>query len=182
MPRKKLKRIRAAKDLPNIFVPPLKDNWLQNFFGNNNEITLELGCGKGEYAVFLAQMFPERNFLGVDVKLDRIFCGAQKARELKLTNVAFLKTHIRYLPEFFPAHSVAEIWLPFPDPFPKPCKHKKRLTSVYFLDIYRKFLQPQGIIHLKTDDEKLFQYTLEIIETKDLAIIKQIGIMEILGG
>jgi tRNA (guanine-N7-)-methyltransferase len=142
---------------------PLKGRWHEDFFHNDNTISLELGCGKGEYTVFLAQTYPHRNFIGIDIKGARLWRGCKTVQELKLKNVAFIRTRIQLINKFFEKGEVSEIWLTFPDPQPRMAKAKKRLTSPEFLARYRDILQKNGVIHLKTDDSGLFNYTLETI-------------------
>lgn len=141
----------------------LQGRWGADHFKNDHPITLELACGGGEYAVALARRFPQRNFIGVDIKGNRLWKGAKEALEAGLPNVAFLRTRIEVLPCFFAANEVAEIWITFPDPFPKDSKENRRLTSPNFLQRYRQFLQPGGLLHLKHDDPDFFQYTLRVI-------------------
>jgi tRNA (guanine-N7-)-methyltransferase len=133
----------------------LKGKWSKEFFKNDNPVILELGCGKGEYTVELAAMNPHINYIGVDIKGARLWKGAKEAKERGLANVGFLRTNIELIGQFFAENEVAEIWLTFPDPQMK--RVRKRLTSTTFLDRYRKFLKPGGIVHLKTDSN--FQYT-----------------------
>lgn len=162
MARKKLIRFAAIKTFQNVLEPPfdLKGKW-NTYFGNDHPITLELGCGKGEYSLGLGKLFPRRNFVGIDCKGERIWRGAQSALNGGLNNVAFAKIRIEYLLEYFGENEVSEIWIPFSDPFPKPSKSGKRLTSPRFLQLYRTILQPGGIIHVKTDHSGLFKFTLE---------------------
>jgi tRNA (guanine-N7-)-methyltransferase len=142
---------------------PFKGAWHTNFFHNNNPLTLELGCGKGEYTVNLAMNFPERNFIGLDIKGARIWKGCKMAEELGLKNVAFIRSRGEFLECFFNQNEVEEIWLTFPDPQPQSNRIQKRLTSPEFLERYKNILKPAGVIHLKTDNDKLFKYTLGII-------------------
>ncbi len=141
----------------------LKGRWTTGHFRNDHPITLELACGGGEYAVALARRFPERNFIGVDIKGNRLWKGAKEALDTQLHNVAFLRTRIEVLEHFFEKNEVAEIWITFPDPFPRSGKENRRLTSPNFLERYRRILQPGGLIHLKHDDPDFYQYTLNII-------------------
>ncbi|MFW6043697.1 MAG: tRNA (guanosine(46)-N7)-methyltransferase TrmB [Marinilabiliaceae bacterium] len=150
----------------------LKGNWRHGFFKNDNPLVLELGCGKGEYAVGLGRMFPEKNFLGVDIKGNRMHRGATDALNEGLKNVGFLRTHIEMIASFFAPGEVDEIWLTFPDPQIK--KTRKRLTSIRFLDIYRRFLKPGGIIHLKTDSRFMYTYTRELLKVNDIDPIADI--------
>ena len=141
----------------------IKGNWRTDYFGNENPIVLELACGKGEYTVGLAQAFPQVNFIGVDIKGDRIARGSQAAQALGLTNVAFLRTDINFLTEFFAEREVNEIWVTFPDPQPRPKQEKHRLTHPRFLVTYQQLLTPGGTFHLKTDNPELFAYSQEQI-------------------
>ncbi|MBN1117141.1 MAG: tRNA (guanosine(46)-N7)-methyltransferase TrmB [Bacteroidales bacterium] len=146
----------------------LKGKWNSDFFQNNGPITLELGCGKGEYTVGLAKMYPDRNFLGVDIKGARIWKGAKQSHEEGLKNVGFLRTRIDFINSFFTQDEVDEIWFTFPDPQLK--KPLKRLTSSRFLNYYSQFLRPGGWINLKTDSEVLFHYTKKLAEFNKLEI------------
>ena len=140
---------------------PLKGKWNAEFFGNNNPIVLELGCGKGEYTVGLGGLFPDKNFIGVDIKGARMWSGAKEALEKEMGNIAFLRTNIELIDRFFAPGEVAEIWLTFPDPQMK--KATKRLTSTRFLQLYRTILAAAGLIHLKTDSPFLYTYTDELV-------------------
>ncbi|UFH52462.1 tRNA (guanosine(46)-N7)-methyltransferase TrmB [Spirosoma sp. KNUC1025] len=139
----------------------IRGRWRQDYFKNDHKIVLELACGKGEYTVGLAQAFPNINFIGVDIKGDRIARGSQTAQKLGLENVAFLRTDINFLTEFFELAEVDEIWITFPDPQPRPRQEKHRLTHPRFLAIYKSLLSPNGTLHLKTDSPSLFAYSLE---------------------
>ncbi len=141
----------------------LKGKWAQEHFKNDYPITLELACGGGEYTVGLARKFPERNFIGVDVKGNRLWKGAKTALDEGLTNVAFLRTRIEIIEHFFAPGEVAEIWITFPDPFPRSSKVNRRLTSPFFLEKYRHILQEGGLVHLKHDDPDFYQFTLDTI-------------------
>lgn len=168
MGKDKLKRFAAIKTFANVHEPvmgepfALKGKWRQEVFGNNNPIILELGCGKGEYAVGMGQHYPHQNFIGVDLKGNRIYIGAKEALELELKNVAFLRTRIDFILAYFEPGEIDEIWLTFSDPQPK--KARKRLSSPIFTARYKQILKPGGIIHMKTDSDVLFDYTLEQIE------------------
>lgn len=159
-------------EAPGVAVDPqpfaLKGRWHEDFFHNDHPIVLELGCGRGEYAVGLARLFPDKNFIGVDIKGARMWTGATEARDEGLTNVGFLRTHIEFIDRFFAAGEVAEIWLTFSDPQMK--KVTKRLTSTYFMERYRRFLQEDGIIHVKTDSNFLFTYTKFMAEANALPV------------
>lgn len=145
---------------------PLKGNWRRDFFHNDNPIVLELGCGKGEYAVGLAERFPDKNFIGLDIKGARMWTGATRARDAGLGNVAFIRTHIELIASFFAPGEVDEIWITFPDPQMK--KTRKRLTSTRFMELYRQILKPGGRIHLKTDSPFLYTYTREMVAANSL--------------
>ena len=168
MAKNKLKRFAAVKEFDNFFEPAidedfeLKGRWCSDHFNNNNPIVLELGCGKGEYSVGLAKHFPNKNFIGVDIKGSRMFVGAEEAIEAGMTNVAFLRTRIDFILDYFEEGEVDEIWLTFSDPQPK--KPRKRLSSPLFIERYRKILKPGGIVHMKTDSDLLFEYTEEQIK------------------
>jgi len=148
---------------------PMKGNWGQKFFHNENPIVLELGCGKGEYTVGLAELDKSKNYIGIDIKGSRMWQGAKYATVNGLTNVGFLRTHIEMIGQFFDQNEVSEIWLTFPDPQMK--KTRKRLTSTRFVELYRQFLKPGGIIHLKTDSNFQYQYTLEMASRNNFEII-----------
>lgn len=149
----------------------LYGRWHADFFKNDNPIVLELGCGRGEYCVGLGRMFPDKNFIGVDIKGARMYSGATEAKNESLTNVGFLRTHIEFIDKFFAPGEVAEIWLTFSDPQMK--KVTKRLTSTYFLERYRHFLQPDGIVHLKTDSNFLYTYTDFVVKENALPVLFQ---------
>lgn len=147
---------------------PLKGKWHSDFFGNGNPVVLELGCGKGEYTVGLAKRFPDRNFIGVDIKGARMWTGAKQAVADNMPNVAFVRTNIELIASFFAPGEVSEIWITFPDPQMK--KTNKRLTSVRFLNLYRRILEPGGIINLKTDSPFLYTYTRELVRLNGLPV------------
>jgi tRNA (guanine-N7-)-methyltransferase len=147
---------------------PIKGKWNQNLFKNNNPIVLELGCGKGEYTVGLANGFPDKNFIGVDIKGARMWRGAKTANEQKLPNVAFLRTRIEFINSFFSTDEVNEIWITFPDPHPGGRNSNKRLTSAWYLNSYRLFLKDKGLIHLKTDNRELFDFTCKVVNYNNL--------------
>ncbi len=167
MGKNKLKKFRDMETIDFVFQYPfavlekegfpLRGKWHEEFFGNSNPIVLELGCGKGEYTVGLARRFPDRNFIGIDIKGARMWTGACQARSEGLSNVAFIRTNIELIASFFAPGEVAEIWITFPDPQMK--KVRKRLTSTRFLDLYRQIMAPGGIVHLKTDSPFLYTYT-----------------------
>jgi len=162
---KKLVRFEELKTFQNVLQHPkdMPGKW-NAFFKNQNLITLELACGKGEYALGLGQLYPQRNLIGVDLKGNRIWVGAKKALQLNLTNVAFLRTQIDSVTEYFKQGEVNEIWITFPDPQLRKSKAKKRLTHPKFLRLYQQFLTPDGLIHLKTDSPDLYQFTKLVIQ------------------
>lgn len=139
----------------------IKGKWNESYFLNTNPIVLELACGKGEYSVGLAQVYPNLNFIGIDVKGDRLAAGSQQATLLGLTNVAFLRANIEFLQNFFEEGEVSEIWITFPDPFNLKKRVRRRLTHPHFLEKYRAVMQKEGLLHLKTDNRELFDFTLE---------------------
>ena len=165
MGQKKLIRFEAIKAFPNVMEYPenMKGNW-HIYFKNNHPITLELACGKGEYTTGLASMYSDRNFIGIDIKGNRIWRGAKTAIDEGLHNVAFLRTEIDKITDYFAADEIAEIWITFPDPQLRMSKAKKRLTHPKFLRLYQQLLQPNGTIHLKTDSPVLYQFTKTIID------------------
>jgi tRNA (guanine-N7-)-methyltransferase len=142
----------------------LKGKWHSGQFKNENPIVLELGCGKGEYSIGLAKKHPERNFIGVDIKGNRIWSGAKEALDAKLANVAFIRTRIDFIDHCFEENEVSEIWITFPDPQPQKTRARQRLTHPIFLDRYKKFIRKGGIIHLKTDSTSLYEYTMEVLK------------------
>jgi tRNA (guanine-N7-)-methyltransferase len=176
MSKNKLEKFAQMATFSNVVQPEITTNnfeykgcWSSNFFHNNNPITLELGCGKGEYTVALSQIQPYRNFVGVDIKGARIWNGAKKALDNNIQNAGFLRTRIDMIDNFFGANEVDEIWITFPDPQPK--KQNKRLTSAHFLNLYKKFLKDGGIVHLKTDSRLLHYYTLELLKANNIVPI-----------
>jgi len=150
----------------------MRGHWREQFFHNDNPIILELGCGKGEYAVELAKTHPDRNYIGVDIKGARMWTGATRALQEGIENVAFLRTNIEIIDRFFAEDEVQEIWLTFSDPQMK--NPRKRLTSTYFMERYRRFLTDHGIIHLKTDSNFLFTYTTLMVEKNQLPLEERI--------
>jgi len=148
-----------------------RGNWSREFFKNNNPIVLELGCGKGEYTVKLAQHYPETNFIGVDIKGSRMWKGATQAKELNLKNVGFLRANIENIGLIFGPQEIAEIWLTFPDPQMK--KAKKRLTATNFISNYRQIMVPNGIIHLKSDSNFMYRYTEAMVAENRFGVIRQ---------
>lgn len=161
----KLKRFAEIATFSNVIEleagQPYKGTWAQQFFKNSNPVVLELACGKGEYTVNLAQLFPDKNFIGIDYKGNRIWRGAKTALEDGVPNVAFLRIQIENLLDYFGPGEVDEIWITFPDPQPQISREKKRLTSPRFLDKYKLILKPGGFVNLKTDNDNLYAYTAE---------------------
>lgn len=172
MGKKKAARFKENTILPNV-IQPTRDEAIHGFehkgkwnafFGNTHPIVLELGCGKGEYSVGLAKAFPEKNFIGIDIKGARFWFGAKEAIENRLDNVAFLRTQIELIDHLFAENEVSEIWITFPDPQIKYRRTKHRLTNPEFLAKYRRILKKDGVIHLKTDSEYLHGYTLGLLQ------------------
>ena len=165
MAHKKLIRFAELATFPNVLQFPknIRGNWGE-FFKNENPITLELACGKGEYTVGLALNHPDKNYIGVDLKGNRIWVGARKALENNLANVAFLRTQIELVNEYFAPNEVQEIWITFPDPQLRKSKAKKRLTHPRFLRLYQQIMMPGGYIHLKTDSPDLYSFTKKVIK------------------
>lgn len=179
MGKNKLSKFADMNEYPHVFQYPfsvleqtdfdMKGLWNEKFFKNNNPIVLELGCGKGEYTVGLAKLFPEKNFVGVDIKGARMWTGAKESADTNMSNVAFLRTHIELINYFFAPSEVSEIWITFPDP--QMNKVNKRMTSTRFMKIYRQILKPEGIIHLKTDSNFMFTYTSAMIDDNKLPVL-----------
>lgn len=181
MGKNKLKRF-AENETFKILVQPefdeifnndhqLKGEWHSNFFGNSRPIVLELGCGRGEYTVALGQKYPEKNFIGIDIKGARLWRGAKTAVEDEMDNVGFIRTRIEFIKSFFAKNEVSEIWVTFPDPQLKKSRLKKRLTCSSFLNAYREFLKPDGIVHLKTDNQNLHFYTKKLLEENGMELL-----------
>jgi len=164
MGKNKLKKFAEMETFTNVFQPPYEPMaglWRNEFFHNDHPIVLELGCGRGEYTVGLAQKYPDKNFIGVDIKGARMWAGAKQAIEKGLANAAFLRTNIEFITDFFAAGEVDEIWITFCDPQMK--KATKRLTSTWFMQRYQRIVKPGGLIHLKTDSPFLYTYTTEML-------------------
>jgi tRNA (guanine-N7-)-methyltransferase len=171
--KNKLRRFKENETFGNVLQPtreeavagnfPLKGKWNSDFFKKNQPIVLELGCGKGEYSVGLAERYPDKNFIGIDIKGARFWRGAKTAVDNGLTNVGFLRTQIELIDYFFADGEVSEIWITFPDPQIKYKRTKHRLTNSEFLQLYKKILQPDGIVNLKTDSEFMHGYTLGLL-------------------
>lgn len=179
----KLEKFEQYKQFPNCFTYLYNDyalenkhfdlygQWNSNLFKTNYPIVIELGCGRGEYTVGLAQKYPQKNFIGIDYKSNRMWMGAKQSLESKLKNTAFLRTKVEFLDKVFALNEISEIWITFPDPQVQKSRIKKRLTHPRFLNLYKKFLRPQGIIHLKTDNTIFFEYTLEVLRELGLPIL-----------
>ena len=150
----------------------IRGNWRELYFRNEHPIVLELACGKGEYTVGLGRELPDVNFIGIDIKGDRIARGSQAAQQLGLANVAFLRTDINFLAEFFDPGEVNEIWITFPDPQPRPRQEKHRLTHPRFLALYQSLLVDEGVLHLKTDSTDFFTYSLDVLANSGFRDIK----------
>lgn len=150
-----------------------KGKWAKEFFKNEQPIILELACGKGEYTVNLAKLFPDKNFIGIDYKGNRIWRGSKTAIEEGIDNVGFLRIQIETILDHFEKDEVSEIWITFPDPQPQDSREKKRLTNPVFLERYKHILVPEGIMHLKTDNDGFYAYTIEQIELQSLPKIKE---------
>ncbi|MBT8261352.1 MAG: tRNA (guanosine(46)-N7)-methyltransferase TrmB [Bacteroidia bacterium] len=171
--KNKLKRFKENETFVNVIQPErqdilsnsfsLKGKWAKEFFKNEKPIVLELGCGKGEYTINLARRYPDKNFIGIDIKGARLWRGAKTALEEEMANVGFLRTQIELLDLIFERNEVDEIWITFPDPQIKYKRTKHRLTNQQFLELYRRILVPEGIIHLKTDSEFMHGYTLGLL-------------------
>lgn len=166
MGRKKLARFKEIEVFENVIEPSkdifekIKGTW-HEYFGNNNPIVIELGCGRGEYTNGLAENFPDKNFIGVDLKGERVWRGAVTSHEKGLKNTAFLRTQIQKIEDFFEENEVDEIWITFPDP--RPEKERQRLTTNRFFEHYKKILKPGGLVRLKTDNTPFFDFTLEVL-------------------
>ncbi len=172
MAKRKLFKYAQLLTFDNIFQPPnrqdaddffMKGHWHTKFFGNNNPITLELGCGKGEYSIALAAMYPERNFIGMDFKGDRLYAACKSATEANLKNVAFIRNQIQFIERFFIQGEVDEIWITFPDPQLQKPRQRKRLISAEFLYRYKNIVKPNATVHLKTDNIPFFEDTVALL-------------------
>ncbi|WP_276373379.1 tRNA (guanosine(46)-N7)-methyltransferase TrmB [Chryseolinea sp. H1M3-3] len=182
--KRKLERFKIIEERSNVIerskdvFETIKGHWRTEYFKNDNPITIELACGRGEYTTGLGARFPERNFIGVDIKGERIWKGSSVALEQNLANVAFLRTPILLIENFFLPGEVDEIWTTFPDPRPRKRDIKRRLTSPRYLEMYKRLLKPGGYFRLKTDNTGLYQYTLEEIQSRsdihDLAFTENV--------
>lgn len=170
--KRKMERFGIIAERENVLEPgkemyfQVKGNWNEAYFKNNNPITIELACGRGEYTIGLASRFANRNYIGVDIKGDRLWKGSTLAVEQNLTNVGFLRTQILLIENFFEAGEVDEIWLTFPDPRPRKIDVRRRLTNSRFLIMYKNMLKQEGYFRFKTDNTGLFEYTLEEIQNR----------------
>lgn len=165
--KSKLKRFEIISGRDNVIEPgkdsflKMKGKWRAEYFKNDNPVTIELACGRGEYTVGMARMFPDRNYVGIDKKGDRLWKGSTWAVEENMKNAAFLRTDILFIESFFEVGEVDEVWLTFPDPRPRKRDSKRRLSSTRYLDMYKKLLKPEGYFRFKTDNTELFNFTLE---------------------
>ena len=180
MAKNKLQRFSEIRNFQNvielgyndIFDSKISGTWNKDIFSNNNPVVLELACGKREYAIGLAKKNPNKNYVGIDIKGERIWKGAKVALKMKLDNVRFLRTWIEHLNFIFAEDEISEIWITFPDPFLKKSKSNKRLTSLRFLEIYKKLLVKEGVVHLKTDSQDLYSYTLDVLNHKKYKVLE----------
>ena len=176
MGKDKLRRFSEIGEFANVVQldagKPYRGNWCSNFFKTDKPLVLELACGKGEYTVNMATLFPEKNFIGIDYKGNRIWRGAKTAIDDSIANVGFLRIQIETLIEYFAPGEIDEIWITFPDPQPQISREKKRLTSARFLEMYKQVLKPGGMVNLKTDNDGLHTYTVDKID--DLGLKKHI--------
>jgi tRNA (guanine-N7-)-methyltransferase len=166
-------RLENVIQFPKPFFSACQGKWNQAYFNNSNKLVVELGCGRGEYTNGLGNLFHDMNFVGVDVKGDRLAAGGREADILGLTNVGFLRIQIQFIENFFAPHEIDEIWITFPDPRMKDRDEKKRLTFPFYLEKYLRLLKPDGIIHLKTDSEPFFDYSMEQFRAYGLPILAE---------
>ena len=180
MGKNKLSKFADMEEFPHVFQVSshdlregssfeMKGKWNEQFFKNNHPIVLELGCGKGEYTIGLAKLYPDKNFVGVDIKGARLWTGAKYSFENNMSNVAFLRTNIEMIHHFFAHDEVSEIWLTFPDPQMK--KVTKRLTATNFMQSYQQFLKSDGVVHLKTDSNFMYTYTCEMVNANNYPVL-----------
>lgn len=172
--KSKLEKFAELAENPIVFEkdPAMKGKWNVDFFHNQHPIILELACGKGEYTNGMAKLFPEKNFIGMDIKGNRIWSGARITALEQLNNVAFIRDQIDHLPEYFEEGEVSEIWITFSDPFPRKADARRRLTSSKFLPIYKRVLKKDGLVHLKTDSDLLYEFTKEMLQETPSEILK----------
>ena len=181
MAKRKLKKFAEVSSFDNCFFLsfeaardaglPMKGKWHKEYFKNINPIVLELGCGKGEYTVGLARRFPDKNFIGVDIKGNRIWTGAKTAIEEKMNNVAFIRTRIDFIDTCFAENEVDEIWITFPDPQPQKTRVRNRLTNMMFITRYQKILKEGGVLNLKTDNEPFYEYSKEVVAENKFEVL-----------
>jgi len=182
--KNKLARWTELKGYEHVIEPPftevfqkdheLKGKWHSEWFENSSPIVLELGCGRGEYTVGLAENYPQKNFIGIDIKGARMWKGARDTHHKRLPNVTFLRTRIEFIKSFFAPGEVDEIWITFPDPQLKRTREKKRLAGPVFLNLYRSIMKNGGTLHLKTDCRELFDYTLALVQKNELVLISAV--------
>lgn len=174
MSRSKLAKFKVIAQSANVVEPgkplfeSIQGKWRENYFNNQHDLIVEIGCGKGDYTLGMANLFSNKNFIGVDIKGSRLWKGSTLAQEQGLTNVAFLRNFVEQIPQQFAENELNEIWITFPDPRPKKGDVKKRLTSERFLNVYEFLVSPGGLIHFKTDDTDLFTYTLELVQNREV--------------
>lgn len=178
--KNKLKRFAELETMERVYQPGtrepdtgffLKGIWKEKVFSNKNEIVAELGCGRGEYTIGMAQMFPARNYIGIDKKGARLWKGAKTSNDEQILNAAFLRIPVEQLHYYFDPGEISEIWITFPDPQPQKTRENTRMTSPRFLEMYKSLLSPNGIVHLKTDNALLFDYTIEKIRELNVKIL-----------
>jgi tRNA (guanine-N7-)-methyltransferase len=170
MPRNKIRKYAELHTFHNVFCGPdsIAGSWHIRYFKNNNPITLESGCGTARMSLELARRFPDRNFVGIDNKGARLWVGARSALDEQLTNTAFIYDRVEKIPEYFSSGEIDEIWITFPDPFPKPSRSGKRLVSDRYFDVYRKIGKPGVTVHFKTDDRSLFKFALRTLREQNI--------------
>jgi len=179
MSRSKLKKFETIAERENVLQDGdenfgrLAGQWRETHFENSNPLVLEIGCGRGEYSLGMARMFPEKNFIGIDIKGARLWKGSTLAMEEQLYNVAFLRIYVEQIKDHFATGEVDEIWITFPDPRPRDRDIKRRLTSPRFLDLYKQILKPGGIVHLKTDNLELYEFSLDVLKERQVTNLLQ---------
>ncbi len=179
MAKKKLVRYEEIHNFPNVIFTQIVDaqtrsvdrKWSEHTFEKDQETVVEIGCGRGEYCIDLARRNPHKNYVGIDLKSDRLFIGAQKAMEEGLTNVMFVRIRVEYLVPFLEEQSLSEAWITFPDPYNRKESGRKRLTAGSFLDVYKKIVKPGALLHLKTDDPTLYEFSLESLAERGAKIL-----------
>ena len=179
MAKKKRVRYEEIHNFPNVIYTRIADaesrtvdlNWSENSFEKEQETVVEIGCGRGEYCIDLARRNPHKNYVGIDLKSDRLYIGAKKAMEEGLTNVMFVRIRVEYLVPFLESHGMSEAWITFPDPYNRKESGRKRLTAGSFLDVYRQIVKPGASLHLKTDDPTLYEFSLESLKKNGAKIL-----------